>query len=148
MEGVKITLCMVRGIRDAVEGTRVSRISFYVILPIQPQGYLLGGVYGQTHMMEKNALFTLCFYLHIFFIPNDWKYISVFPFTKNSTVEIAQLWQHNRGDLSGLIHVTHIESDFLWGCRSLRTLDLTPLSSVTQIGARFLDGCRSLCTLD
>ena len=51
-------------------------------------------------------------------------------------------------DLSGLQGVTSIGSWFLRGCTSLSTVDLSGLQGVTSIRHGFLSGCTSLSTLD
>ncbi len=51
-------------------------------------------------------------------------------------------------DLSALSKVTAIGDDFLIHCNSLSSLDLTALSKVTAIGDDFLYACTSLSSLD
>jgi len=47
-------------------------------------------------------------------------------------------------DLSGLSNVQFVGNDFLYGCSSLKDVDLSALSNVREIGDCFLYGCPSL----
>ena len=45
---------------------------------------------------------------------------------------------------AALSHVQEVGDAFLWGCSSLKEVDLSPLSNVQELGHSFLYGCSSL----
>ena len=51
-------------------------------------------------------------------------------------------------NISGLRNVKSIGSDFLFGCRSLPSVDISVLQNVTSIGSRFLAKCEKLESVD
>ena len=51
-------------------------------------------------------------------------------------------------DLTGLSNVKTIGNNFLYGCNALQTIDLSPLICVTQIGSSFLANCNKLISND
>lgn len=47
-----------------------------------------------------------------------------------------------------MVSVTTIGSSFLYGCMSLKSLDLTSLSNVTAVDSCFVFGCPALRRID